>query len=46
VLLDAWAPMFRVTMGVSRQELLDMSVPDMIDHMDYWTEMNRGPGDG
>lgn len=44
--MDAWAPMFVVTMGVNRGQLEDMSVPEMVDHVDYWHSMNRGPADG
>jgi hypothetical protein len=38
--------MFVVTMGVNRGQLEDMSVPEMVDHVDYWHSMNRGPADG
>lgn len=44
--MDYWAPMFVVTMGVGKEQLLDMSVPEMVDHVDYWTAMNRRPEDG
>jgi hypothetical protein len=45
VLADAWAPMFAIVLGIDRDHLLDMSVPEMVDHVDYWSEM-RSAADG
>lgn len=41
MLADSWAPMFRLVLGIGRAEMLDMSVPEMVDHLDYWDEMTR-----
>jgi hypothetical protein len=38
MLVREWTPMFRILMGVSRSDLLDMSVPEMVDHVDYYRE--------
>jgi len=46
VLADAWAPMFAVSMGIPRGQMLDMSVPEMVEHIDWWAETNRRSGDG
>jgi len=40
--VDGWAPMFAVLIGLGREQLLDLSVPLMVDHMDYWTEVKGG----
>lgn len=29
-------------MGLGREQLLDLSVPLMVDHVDYWTELKGG----
>lgn len=29
-------------MGIPRAELEDMSVPEMVEHIEYWQEVNRG----
>lgn len=34
--------MFRVEMGVTRDEMLDMTVPEMVDLLDYYKEISRG----
>lgn len=34
--------MFRVALGIGRAELESMSVPEMVDHLEYW----RGVSDG
>lgn len=39
--MDEWAPAFAVRFGVCRADLLDMSVPMMLDHLDYWSEMTE-----
>lgn len=44
--MDAWAPLFVVAMGVNRDRLEGMSVPEMVDHVDYWHSMSRQDGDG
>jgi hypothetical protein len=33
-----WGPMFSVLIGMSRQELLDLSVPEMVDTIDYYQD--------
>jgi hypothetical protein len=43
--VDQWAPMFAVLMGIDRDRMLDLSVPLMVDHVDYWTDV-KGPRDG
>lgn len=45
MLADAWAPMFAVDMGIPRGQMLDMSVPEMVDHVDHWAAMT-GRDDG
>lgn len=42
MLIRAWAPMFRISMGIPRAELEQMSVPEMLDHIEYLQEVNRG----
>jgi hypothetical protein len=44
--VDAWAPMFAVALRIPRDRMEDLSVPEMVDHVDYWAEMNRGGQDG
>jgi hypothetical protein len=34
--------MFRVELGVTRDEMLDMTVPEMVDLLDYYKEISRG----
>jgi hypothetical protein len=34
--------MFRVELGVTRDEMLDMTVPEMVDLLDYYKEIRRG----
>lgn len=29
-------------MGLGREQLLDLSVPLMVDHVDYWNELKGG----
>lgn len=41
MLLNAWAPMFAVQLGVSRDRMEAMSVPEMVDHVDYWADLTR-----
>lgn len=43
--MDQWAPMFAVLIGIGREQLLDLSVPAMVDHVDYWTDV-KGSHDG
>lgn len=42
MLVRAWAPMFRIEMGVPRAELESMSVPVMLEHLDYLREVSDG----
>jgi len=44
VLVRAWAPMFRISMGIPRPELEAMSVPVMLEHLDYLKGVS-GDGD-
>lgn len=37
--------MFAVQLGILRHHLLDLSIPQMVDHIDYANE-TRGPGNG
>jgi hypothetical protein len=34
--------MFAVLMGLGREQLLDLTVPSMVDHVDYWTDVKGG----
>lgn len=34
--------MFQISMGVSRETLLSLSVPEMVDMIDYYQEAKRG----
>jgi hypothetical protein len=37
--------MFDLQLRISRDQMEAMSVPEMVDHVDYWFELNRGgPG--
>ena len=36
--------MFIVTFGVSRTEMMDMSIPEMVDIIDYWRSLRRENG--
>jgi hypothetical protein len=38
--------MFAIQLGIGREQMEAMSVPDMVDHTDYWFELNRGSQDG
>lgn len=38
--------MFAIQLGIGRDQMVDMSVPEMVDHVDYWFELNRGGPDG
>lgn len=33
--------MFAIQLGIGRDQMVDMSVPEMVDHVDYWFELNR-----
>lgn len=41
ILLDAWAPMFAISLGIPRAQMEAMSVPELVDHLDYWNETHR-----
>jgi hypothetical protein len=43
--MDAWGPMFAVRMHIPPHRLADLSVLQMVDHVDYLDAM-RGPADG
>lgn len=43
--MDTWAPVFAVSLGIPRAQMAAMSVPEMVDHLDYWHE-NRRSEDG
>lgn len=34
--------MFQVNLGIGRTELLDLSIPEMVDLIDYYREVSRG----
>ena len=34
--------MFAVSLGIPRDRMVDLSVPEMVDHVDYWAEMKGG----
>lgn len=42
MLVRVWAPMFRISMGIARTELELMSVPVMLEHLDYLEAMHDG----
>lgn len=44
--MDAWAPMFAVSLGVPRDQMVDLSIPQMVDHVDWWTELRKAGSDG
>lgn len=46
MLVDAWAPMFAISLGIPRRDMLDMSVPEMADHVDYWAALTERPDNG
>lgn len=41
-MVRAWYPEFRVMLGVGREEMLDLSIPEMVDLIDYYREVQRG----
>jgi len=43
--VDTWAPMFAIGLGIPRSQMEELSVPEMVDHVDFWTEL-RGSDDG
>lgn len=43
---DAWAPMFAISLGIPRGQMMDMSVPEMVDHVDYWAAVTGVDQDG
>jgi hypothetical protein len=38
--------MFAVSLGIPRGQMVRMSLPEMVDHVDYWHETTRGSQDG
>lgn len=46
MLVDAWAPLFAINMSIPRDQMLDMSVPQMVDHVEYWAAVTEGGGGG
>jgi hypothetical protein len=46
VLVDAWAPLFAISMGIPRSQMLDMSVPVMVDHVEHWAAVTGRGDDG
>ncbi len=46
MLTDAWGPLFAISMGIPRGQMLDMSVPEMVDHVEYWAAVTGRDGDG
>lgn len=36
-----WHPVFRIQIGMSRTEMLDMSIPELVDMLDAYREMTR-----
>jgi len=40
-LLDAWAPVFAVSLGIDRDQMEAMNIPQMVDHLDYWHEIHE-----
>lgn len=43
--MDAWGPMFTLKMSITPDRLADLSVIQMVDHVDYLDAM-RGPAGG
>lgn len=41
-LLDAWAPSFAVSLGISREQMEGLSIPGLVDHLDYFNETHGG----
>lgn len=40
-LIRMWSPVFTIEMGISRSDMLDLSIPEMVDHLDYFKEMRQ-----
>jgi hypothetical protein len=40
--VNTWAPIFAIQMGIPLRYLEDLSVPQMVDHLDHWHEIMRG----
>jgi hypothetical protein len=40
--VEAWAPLFAVSLGIPWGQMVDLSVPQMVDHVDHWADMKRG----
>jgi hypothetical protein len=38
--------MFALQLGIPRDQMESMSVPQMVSHVDYWAELTRGGQDG
>jgi hypothetical protein len=36
--------MFAIQLGIPRHEVLDLSIPQMVDYLDHWSETVGGQG--
>lgn len=46
MLVNAWMPMFAVSLRIPYGQMVELSVPQMVDHVDYWAETMRGGAGG
>jgi hypothetical protein len=44
--VETWGPLFAVALRIPRDQMVELSIPEMVDHVDYWAEMNKGGQDG
>lgn len=44
--MSAWAPLFAVSLGIRRRDMLEMSVPEMVEHVEYWASVTGRDEDG
>lgn len=40
--MRVWGPMFQTYLGMSREQMLDLSVPELVDMIDYRQEASQG----
>lgn len=44
--MTIWGPGLRLGLGIPRDEYLGMSVPDLVDHQDWYLDREKGRADG
>lgn len=40
--MEHWRPMLRMGLGLPYAEVLEMSIPDLVDHVDWWLDNRPG----